>query len=77
MGCKHEDRHLHVQERYSEFVNTVVCDTVVQLVRHVKVCRCNMCGERVHKTVTEGKDLVKQIEEKSCQDIGRPTKEMR
>ena len=63
MPCKHEDKHLYVQERYTEFVNTVVCDTIIQLVRHVKVYRCNMCGERVHKTTTEGKDLVKQAEE--------------
>lgn len=63
MTCKHEDKHLYVQERYSEFVNTIVYDTIVQLVRHVKVCHCNMCGGRVHKTVTEGKDLVKRAEE--------------
>ncbi len=63
MTCKHEDKYLYVQERYSELINTIVYDTTVQLVRHVKVCRCNMCGDRVHKAVTEGKDLVKRAEE--------------
>ena len=71
MTCKHEDKHLYVQERYSEFVNTVVYDTTVQLVRHVKVCRCNMCGERVYRTVTEGKTLVEQVEESYCASKGK------
>lgn len=71
MACKHEDKYLYVQERYTEFINTVVCDTVVPLVRHVKVCRCNMCGERVHKVVTEGKNLVKYIEENYYANKGK------
>lgn len=71
MTCKHEDRHLYVQERCSEFVNTIVYGTTIQLVRHVKVCRCNMCGERVQKVVTEGKNLVKQVEENYYANKGK------
>ena len=63
MKCNHEEKHLYIQERYTEFVNKIVYDTTVQLIRHVKVYRCNMCGERVYKFATEGKDLVKKIEE--------------
>ena len=63
MTCKHEDKHLYVQERYSEFVNTIVYDSIVVLDRHVNVCHCSMCGGRVHKTFTEGKVLEKRAEE--------------